>query len=527
MAPNDESTLILATQSDAATPPAAWTRVHVAGPKKIACGHFHYLALGDAGIFAWGRGPLGVLGHGGEDDEPKPRLVDALAGEPIESIAAGPYHSAAVTSDGSLYTWGWMPFAPTSDGGMEETFSRVPRRISLDGAQRVVGVTCGCFATAAWDVHGQLYTWGRSTSGQLGHGADTSAASPRSVEALAGVRVAQVAFGGVQAGDENTGFTLVRSEAGVVFTCGCPKRGRLGRPFSMDTLSLTDADDDGPVHYGIPGEVTLGKDNALAASVAAADNHAAALTVGGVPYVWGANEAGVLGLETGKPDAEVPLEIKDLPPLSTVVCTAYSSAFLASSGELLLLGGDPNMLRPRLAGLPGSISGIFGGGHHLGVMLGGIGDQHNAQAANVVEAEEPVAPPIAKPALLSHKSFDESLDPDIAELLLADPTGSTPLQLRHELRLLRDLLAAERGKLHYIQHGTPLVTSAQKAAVQEASPSGGTWTEQSATRHPMSKETAYTATVQMNTQAGGMMYVGKMSILQGPNAGPTKPMAIQ
>ena len=98
MAPNDESTLILATQSDAATPPAAWTRVHVAGPKKIACGHFHYLALGDAGIFAWGRGPLGVLGHGGEDDEPKPRLVDALAGEPIESIAAGPYHSAAVTA---------------------------------------------------------------------------------------------------------------------------------------------------------------------------------------------------------------------------------------------------------------------------------------------------------------------------------------------------------------------------------------------------------------------------------------------
>ena len=119
----------------------------------------------------------------------------------------------------------------------------------------------------------------------------------------------------------------------------------------MDTLSLTDADDDGPVHYGIPGEVMLGKDNALAASVAAADNHAAALTVGGVPYVWGANEAGVLGLETGKPDAEAPLEIKDLPPLSTVVCTAYSSAFLASSGELLLLGGDPNMLRPRLAGL--------------------------------------------------------------------------------------------------------------------------------------------------------------------------------
>ena len=364
--------MILATQSDAMTPPAAWTRVHVKSPMSLGCGHFHYLAIAKDGVYSWGRGPLGVLGHGGEDDEARPRLIDALASESIESVAAGPYHSAAITNDGRLYMWGWMPFAPTADGGMEETFSRVPRSISLDGATRVVGVACGCFATAAWDSRGQLYTWGRSTSGQLGHGGDTAVASPRPVEALLGVRVAQVAFGGVQTSGENTGFMLVRSEAGVVFSCGSNRRGRLGRAASSDALALTEDGLDDDVHYGVPGEVMLGRENALAATIAAADNHAAALTTDGVAYVWGANDAGLLGLEDGAPDSEEPLEVGGLPVLTHCVCTAFSTAFLAESGELLLLGGDPSVTRPRLAGLPGFISSIFGGGHHLGVMLYGL-----------------------------------------------------------------------------------------------------------------------------------------------------------
>ena len=35
-----------------------------------------------------------------------PTLVTTLAGEKIVNIAAGSMHSAAVTDDGVLYTWG-------------------------------------------------------------------------------------------------------------------------------------------------------------------------------------------------------------------------------------------------------------------------------------------------------------------------------------------------------------------------------------------------------------------------------------
>ena len=148
---------------------------------------------------------------------------------------------------------------------------------------------------------------------------------------------------------------LVRSEAGVLFSCGSAKRGRLGRPYSLDAASLTaEEDESSPVHHGIPGEVwadrcdvdlawlrwldliwlmwleliwtrwlldtrrlvaypshqvILGENGALAATVAAADNHAAAVSVDGVPYVWGANDAGLLGLDAQTGESGAPLEV--------------------------------------------------------------------------------------------------------------------------------------------------------------------------------------------------------------------------
>ena len=109
---------------------------------------------------------------------------------------------------------------------------------------------------------------------------------------------------------------------------------------------------------------------------------------------------------------------------------------------------------------------------------------------------------------------------EIVELLLADVNGSPPLQLRHELRLLRDLLAAERKKLHVIQHGEPLESDAQKAAKVEVPPSGGTWCDGEVVRAPIKKgDTQYTMALNMDTGGGGLLHTAKESILvpQGLN----------
>ncbi|XP_075620580.1 RCC1 domain-containing protein 1 isoform X2 [Balearica regulorum gibbericeps] len=74
----------------------------------LALGYEHVLALGAAGeTYAWGGGRHGQLGHGTLESELQPRLVEALAGVPMQAVAAGGWHSASVSEAGDLYVWGW------------------------------------------------------------------------------------------------------------------------------------------------------------------------------------------------------------------------------------------------------------------------------------------------------------------------------------------------------------------------------------------------------------------------------------
>ncbi|KAK1211627.1 RCCD1 protein, partial [Pygoscelis papua] len=42
----------------------------------------------------------GQLGHGSLESELQPRLVEALAGMPMQAVAAGGWHSASVSGEG-------------------------------------------------------------------------------------------------------------------------------------------------------------------------------------------------------------------------------------------------------------------------------------------------------------------------------------------------------------------------------------------------------------------------------------------
>lgn len=57
-------------------------------------------------VFAWGRNVEGQLGLGDTKLRRIPSLVDALWALPVQQLAAGEKHSAALTSSGSLFTWG-------------------------------------------------------------------------------------------------------------------------------------------------------------------------------------------------------------------------------------------------------------------------------------------------------------------------------------------------------------------------------------------------------------------------------------
>ena len=63
-----------------------------------------------AEVFAWGNGANYQLGTGSAGILRAPGRVDALlppASAPVTAIAAGRFHSAAVTREGELFTWGF------------------------------------------------------------------------------------------------------------------------------------------------------------------------------------------------------------------------------------------------------------------------------------------------------------------------------------------------------------------------------------------------------------------------------------
>lgn len=75
----------------------------------------------------------------------------------------------------------------------------IPRAIDALRGRAVVRVACGDTHTLAVTEAGELYTFGRNSNGQLGHGSTDDSLAPRLVEALK-VRCTRLAVGSLDPG---------------------------------------------------------------------------------------------------------------------------------------------------------------------------------------------------------------------------------------------------------------------------------------------------------------------------------------
>ena len=178
--------------------------------EQVVCGGRHCLALssgrgGRAGqrkVWAWGDNSFGQcglahtsqgvgsgVGGGGVGGwVAAPRLVQELShmGVGVGVLAAGMFHSAAVSDAGCVYTWGddsysQLGLAVGSMGSMPRAMENGGRKVGVVcvGCPQLVRgllhvqvchVACGDFHTGAVTVLGHLYTWG------LDHNAGTGGA---------------------------------------------------------------------------------------------------------------------------------------------------------------------------------------------------------------------------------------------------------------------------------------------------------------------------------------------------------------
>ncbi len=133
----------------------------------ISAGFYHNVALKDDGtVWTWGRNNDNQLGDGSADDRGIPVQVSGLSG--IKAIAAGGYHSLALDERGHVWAWGLNGNGQIGDGTMNNASRAVP--ISGEALQNVVSIAGGGYHSLAVKSDGTVWTWGKGRSGQLAMG---------------------------------------------------------------------------------------------------------------------------------------------------------------------------------------------------------------------------------------------------------------------------------------------------------------------------------------------------------------------
>uniref|UniRef100_A0A2I3SEB6 Probable E3 ubiquitin-protein ligase HERC4 n=2 Tax=Pan TaxID=9596 RepID=A0A2I3SEB6_PANTR len=188
---------------------------------QVACGYYHSLALSKASeVFCWGQNKYGQLGLGTDcKKQTSPQLLKSLLGIPFMQVAAGGAHSFVLTLSGAIFGWGRNKFGQL--GLNDENDRYVPNLLKSLRSQKIVYICCGEDHTAALTKEGGVFTFGAGGYGQLGHNSTSHEINPRKVFELMGSIVTQIACG-----RQHTSAFVPSS--GRIYSFGLGGNGQLG-----------------------------------------------------------------------------------------------------------------------------------------------------------------------------------------------------------------------------------------------------------------------------------------------------------
>eukprot|EP00948_MAST-09A_sp_MAST-9A-sp1_P003383 g3383.t1 len=211
----------------------------------------------------------------------------------IQQLSLGFSHGAAVSTKGQLFTWGANQFGQLGNSDEFET-SHLPRLVNLssDDEATVPGsksdssapchmVKCGwCFTIAIVGDSGSLFSWGATSSGQLGHGKLFKVNKPKKITALNNYRVTDVDCGYLHVlavatprkrHQRNDG---IKHSLNVLLSWGLGENGQLGHGVRDNELQ--------PREIDLQSTLTLGSGSSVGSTV---NNAGSGLTVHCVDHI--------------------------------------------------------------------------------------------------------------------------------------------------------------------------------------------------------------------------------------------------
>lgn len=201
---------------------AFWGKLASSG----AAGGGHSVGLcADGTVASWGKNDTGQLGDNSTTPSAVPVAVTGgtLAGKTVVAVAAGVDHSIALCSDGKVAAWGLNGSGQLGDGST--TQRNVPVNVSTSGVlsgKTVVAISAGAYHCLALSSEGTVFSWGLNTNGQLGNNSTTQSSSPVAITGgvLAGKTVVAIAAGGYH--------SLAYCTDGTLAAWGLNTSGQLG-----------------------------------------------------------------------------------------------------------------------------------------------------------------------------------------------------------------------------------------------------------------------------------------------------------
>mmetsp|Transcript_9110 Transcript_9110/g.23056 ORF Transcript_9110/g.23056 Transcript_9110/m.23056 type:complete len:650 (+) Transcript_9110:250-2199(+) len=269
---------------------------------QVTCGSYHTAAVTQNGsLYTWGGGMYGKLGHGNEVGHSTPKRVEALAGLPVSQIACGSRHTAIITSTGALYTWGDKENGVAGHGDAEGGGHQyVPRLLEKLSGKRIVQLSACGFHTACLTSDSELYCWGEGKFGRLGLNNERNAHSPRLVDTLVGKKPRQVSCGGFH--------TAVVCEDGKLYTFGGGEHGQLGHNDRVNKVRPT---------------LVEALEGVFVSQITCGWSHSVALTNNGRVFSWGNGDHGKLGHGSGR-KVSVPQMVEKLKDFRVVHVASYN-----------------------------------------------------------------------------------------------------------------------------------------------------------------------------------------------------------